>query len=282
MSHRSKNSEIARETLAILDAGGYTAADGRRVDLADDVSRAVAATVLYRPGDFPADPAPRRHAPPPGTTVEVTEETTLQAAERLARTSGVEPMCLNFASAKHPGGGFLTGATAQEESLARSSGLYPCLLAAGEYYEHHRARRTPLYSDHMIFSTGVPVFRDDSGRLLDDLYRATFLTSAAVNAGVYLRDHPGGGAVVLSTMRARLAKVLWTAHRHGQTHLVLGAWGCGVFSNDSEQVAPLFRDALAPGGPFAGIFPHVTFAIFDRSPGQAVFRDFRDALASLG
>jgi uncharacterized protein (TIGR02452 family) len=282
MSNRARKAEIARETLAILEAGGYTTAEGRRVDLAEDLHRAVAATSLYRPDDFPRHPAPTSDSPRRDSTIEVTEETTLQAAARLADEYGIEPMCLNFASAKNPGGGFLNGAQAQEESLARSSGLYSCLMVAPGYYEHHRAHRTPLYSDHMIFSPGVPVFHDDDGRLLDSPYRAAFLTSPAVNAGVLSRDHPDPGPLIASTMRARLAKVLWLAHRHGQTHLVLGAWGCGVFGNGSEVIAGLFREALAPGGLFAGVFPHVVFAIYDRSPSQGIYRDFHDALSSLG
>ena len=61
-----------------------------------------------------------------------------------------------------------------------------------------------------------------------------------------------------------------------------GAWGCGVFSNDPKIIAGLFRDALAPGGPFAEVFPRVTFAIRDRSPGRGVFQAFHDALTLPG
>jgi uncharacterized protein (TIGR02452 family) len=132
----------------------------------------------------------------------------------------------------------------------------------------------------MIVSPGVPVFRDDNGLLLDAPHRVSFLTSPAVNAGVYLRDHPGSWAMVVSTMQVRLAKLLWLAHRHGQSHLVLGAWGCGVFRNDPATVAGLFRDAVAPGAPFAGVFPHVTFAVFDPSPSRLVYRAFERALST--
>ena len=34
---------------------------------------------------------------------------------------------LNFASAKNPGGGFLNGSMAQEESLAIASAMYVCM-----------------------------------------------------------------------------------------------------------------------------------------------------------
>jgi hypothetical protein len=78
-------------------------------------------TVAYAPGQFPS--FDKTGTEP--THIEVTGESTLAAAARLAKTGPV--LALNFASAKNPGGGFLSGAQAQEESLARASTLYASL-----------------------------------------------------------------------------------------------------------------------------------------------------------
>lgn len=76
-------------------------------------------------------------------------------------------LCLNFASAKKPGGGFLKGSQAQEESLARASGLYSCLLQAPTYYKANRSsNRRGIYEDLIIYSPEVPVFRDDNDALI--------------------------------------------------------------------------------------------------------------------
>jgi uncharacterized protein (TIGR02452 family) len=52
--------------------------------------------------------------------------TTLDVARGLAN-EGHRVAALNFESAKNPGGGFLIGARAQEETLARASGLHAML-----------------------------------------------------------------------------------------------------------------------------------------------------------
>jgi len=106
--------------------------------------------------------------------------TTLAGGRRLeAIVGGHRTAALNFASAKHPGGGFLTGAQAQEESLARASALYPCLEQQKGYYDANRRHHSLLYTDHLIVSPRVPVFRDDQGTLLEVPWEMTILTAPA-------------------------------------------------------------------------------------------------------
>src|SRR5262249_53317890 len=147
-------------------------------------------------------------------------------------------------SAKYPGGGFLGGARAQEESLARSSGLYPCIAQMRGMYEANKQFGSCLYTDHMIYSPRVPVFRDDEGGLLAQPYAVSFLTAPAVNAGA-VKEHER--ALVEPTMFARMEKLLSVAVVRRQHTLVLGAWGCGVFKNDTARVAQAFRRHLVEG-----------------------------------
>ncbi|MEW2560739.1 TIGR02452 family protein [Streptomyces griseorubiginosus] len=186
---------------------------------------------------------------------------------------------LNFASARNPGGGFLNGAQAQEEALCRASALYTCLLRAREFYDHHRAHRDPFYTDRVIHSPAVPVFRDDRGRLLDSAHLVGFLTAAAPNAGVVRRTAPERVAELPRALAVRAEQVLSVAVAAGYRRLVLGAWGCGVFQNDPAQVAGAFRTLLAPGGRFAGAFEHVVFGVLDRTPGAVVRAAFERAFA---
>ncbi|MEV6538759.1 TIGR02452 family protein [Streptomyces sp. NPDC051665] len=256
---------IAQQTEQIVAAGGYRAADGREVSIAAETEAARAGTRLY-------GPEPVRTPPfsPAETVFEVTGESSLEAARRLTGPVAV----LNFASARNPGGGFLNGAQAQEEALCRASALYTCLLEARGFYDHHRAHRDPFYTDRVIHSPAVPVFRDDKGRLLDEPYIAGFLTAAAPNAGVVLRTAPERAAELPHAIAVRAERVLETAVAHGYRRLVLGAWGCGVFQNDPAQVAGAFHALLGPGGQFAAAFEHVVFGVLDRTPGAAVLDAF--------
>jgi uncharacterized protein (TIGR02452 family) len=283
---------IAADTEKIVAAGRYPAPDGREVPIAAAVAAARAGTRMFGPAPVPVPPAPVPVAPTSvspvsggvtvprsprtGPVVEVTGESSLEAARRLA---GAPVAVLNFASARNPGGGYLNGAQAQEEALCRASALHTCLLAARGFYDHHRAERDPFYTDRVIHSPAVPVFRDDRGGLLAEPYTAGFLTAAAPNAGVVRRTAPERAAELPAALARRAERVLETAAAHGYRRLVLGAWGCGVFQNDPAQVADAFRALLGAGGRFAPSFEHVVFGVLDRTPAAATRTAFEKAFA---
>ncbi|MEV4813376.1 TIGR02452 family protein [Micromonospora avicenniae] len=260
----SRLREIARQSVAIAESGRYRRDSGQEIDISDAVRAAVAGTRHHLPDETLAG----AEGEPGAGVVEVTYETTLQAAQRL----GSGAAALVFASAKNPGGGFLGGAKAQEESIARSSALYRCLLAVPDFYAFHRYQRDLRYSDRVIYSPGVPVFRDDKGALLDQPYPTSFLTAAAPNLGAIVRNQPGHVADVPAVLARRARRVLQVAAAHGHRRIVLGAWGCGVFRNDPATVAEAFAAALRA----IDRFDLVVFAIRDGLAGTPVYRAFAD------
>jgi uncharacterized protein (TIGR02452 family) len=255
---RSRAAAIARDTVQILDAGQYTNRTGQVVAVKPLLEYARAGTVTYPPDSrLPSfSPGDRQ------TVFEVINDTTLVAARKLV-ADGYNPVALNFASARHPGGGFLGGARAQEESLCRASGLYPC-IDGNPMYRHHAHMPGGFYSNYAIYSPRVPVIKDDDGELLDEPYPCGFVTAPAVNAGV-IRDR--NREPIYEEMRDRVEKVLQIMAGHGHDAAVLGAWGCGVFKNDPEDIAQLFAKALR--GSFAGALAQVVFAVLS-SDGVAI------------
>jgi uncharacterized protein (TIGR02452 family) len=181
---------------------------------------------------------------------------------------------LVFASARNPGGGFITGARAQEEDIARASALYACLTAAPDFYAHHRREPDLRYSDRVIYSPEVPVFRDDTGRLLDQPYLLSMITAAAPNLSAIRSNQPDLADTVPDVVRKRCQRVLEVAAARGHRQLVLGAWGCGVFGNDPTVVATAFAEALRR----VTRFDHVVFAVLDHTPATARYRAFVDTI----
>lgn len=77
-------------------------------------------------------------------------------------------------------------------------------------------------------------------------------------------------------MLSRTEKLLALAHRNGYTHLLLGAWGCGVFRNNPESVANYFYQFLGPNGKYAHCFESITFAILATDENSSNLRAFID------
>lgn len=252
--------QIAYDTVNILKEKKYAGPAGE-VSLEADLAYCLSRSKQYEPGQIDRlkmdvlalESLASQDA---DRTIEFFHGTTLEAARRLAPHGSVG--VLNFASARHPGGGFLNGARAQEESLARSSALYACLKQHPEFYEKHTRNKSGLYSDSMIYSPGCPVFKDDDGKLLDQPYLVDFVTSPAPNAGRLMREERQGLEEVIDR---RSGKIMTLFAAHSTPTIVLGAWGCGVFRNDPGMVARAFKKHLE--GDFKNCFRHVCFAILD-------------------
>ena len=65
-------------------------------------------------------------------------------------------------------------------------------------------------------------------------------------------------------MAERIKKLLSLCALEERRTLVLGAWGCGVFRNEPEDIAALFKEQLQ-SETFVGVFERVVFAIYDNS-----------------
>ncbi len=259
---RSTRREIARDTLQILEQGYYTNSKGKKVDITAIQQYAEEGTILYTPEalntlvnkllledtDYT-------------TTFEVNDLTTLDAVRKVFKDDG-NIICLNFASARNPGGGFLNGSQAQEESIARATGLYPCQLKAEAYYTKNRAFTSCLYTEHMIYTPSVPILKDEKGVLLENFSYCSVLTAPAVNSGAVQRNEPQNVHKIEPYMKRRIDRVLAICKYHEYDTLVLGAWGCGVFRNDPNTIAQIFYEYLT--GKYKNQFKKIIFAIYSK------------------
>lgn len=282
-TNRKQRATIAQETLNVLEHGRYTNSQGESVSITTSLALAKEHTMHYTPDDFDEVYSIRdKHVQKRSfqTAIEVTNETTLHAAQRLICDEHEEHvLCLNFASAKNPGGGFLGGSQAQEESLARASGLYACLLQKPGYYEANRAHKSCVYTDHMIYAPDVPVFRDDQDRFLETPYLVSFLTAPAVNRGAVERNEPQVIPRISEVMSHRIENVLSLCVVHEHHVLVFGAWGCGVFQNRPEEIAQLFKYHLLENETFNHAFKRVVFAVLNNTKELSIIGAFEDVFS---
>lgn len=259
---------LAHETVRVVHAGSYVAPSGTVRSIEALVRDAVDRSALFTDDDEPRlrEALARASRADRAARVEVTREGSTACMRRLVEREGASRVAvLNFASGRNPGGGFLTGAIAQEEDLACASALYACLAHRPYYYARNRASGSPLYADELIYSPQVPFFRGEDLALLEEPFTVSVLTSPAPNAGVARSRDPSCGAEIERALTRRAWQVLAVAAAHAHRVLVLGAWGCGVFRNDPVRVADVFGRWLAHED-FHGVFDRVVFAVLSRKP----------------
>lgn len=195
--------------------------------------------------------------------ITVTSEDSFQAASAFDNAA-----VMNFANAHHPGGGFMLGANAQEESLCRCSTLIASITSdkAAEMYRYNNLHINDVESDYMLYSK-VCVFRNEKYELLSEPFTAGVLTVPAPNRN--------GFAVLTSlkrideTMMRRIRIMLLIAAKNGHESVVLGAWGCGAFRNNPSRVAECFRKVLIDEC-YAAYFKNICFAIFGRADSRNI------------
>ncbi|THH27819.1 hypothetical protein EUX98_g6371 [Antrodiella citrinella] len=274
--------KIAESTLDAVDAGSYLA-----YDIKDDIVSSKRGTRYYAP-DSLLSTWSSSQAPTPAlpNNVSLVEISTLEGSRLLASMHGTSPQkigVLNFASAMKAGGGFRSGAQAQEESLARSSSLYATLqtsTAQQFYTTHNRNAKGGYYSHAMIYSPGVVLMKDDRGDWAEPL-KVDILTCAAVNAGRARQTLWGRTAgakeevKIEAAMRERMGRILYLFETQGVKDVVLGSFGTGVFRNDVSTVAKIWVDLLlVPGARFAGSFDNLVFAVL----GTETFDTFKKVI----
>ena len=229
----------ADETVAILRKGKYRTGRGEEIDISREIQQAVSSSVCYPPEHkFEEVEVTPRY---PSMDIEVINECTLRACRDVYMKYGDEVGCLTFASGKNPGGAFLGGSDGQEESIARSSAYYHCVIKDASLYEFNRLNKDPFQSDHLIAVPHMPVFRQDSAPYaLCEPWAITSISAPAVNASlVRERNLPDSEKRIGQRMRVRVRRILLAAYKHNVRNLVLGEYGCGSLGNDPNVVGCL-------------------------------------------
>ncbi len=178
---------------------------------------------------------------------------------------------LNFASAKHPGGGFLNGSLAQEEDICLKTDLYQYIKQETEFYNTaSHSKHKGYYKDELMYTTGVQIIRDANYQLLADFVEVDVITCPAPNRCGQILD----AEMAKTGLQNRINMIIQAFAKHGCSHLVLGAFGCGVFKNDPKLVAELFAQAIKKYA--YNELKTVVFAIKTNNDNDVNYRAFVD------
>lgn len=200
----------------------------------------------------------------------VLQDTTTNAIFRLKPTTE-DPVVLNFASYTQPGGFFLEGSKAQEECLCHSSFLFNVLQEQSDYYKWNNAHKNRgLYEHRALYTPQVYFFNKNTDPAQDGIIRITdVITCAAPNKSLLYQYQSFTADENSKVLKERIEFVRDICLEHDKKIVILGAWGCGVFRQDPEEVASLFKEAFKNSGMtiIYAIPDDKTFAVFKRVIG---------------
>ncbi len=175
---------------------------------------------------------------------------------------------LNMASYKRAGGGVKRGATAQEECLYRCSNL-GTLSEEGLY---------PLEDNSAIYTTDATFIKDFRYGEITPI-NCDVLTIAAYNQQKENLKY-FANATIEDAFYDKIKFMFQLAGHYKVDTLLLGAFGCGVYDNDPEFIAGVFKKVIQDGNTF-GVSTIIFPVINDRNSVGNNFSIFKRILNGI-
>ncbi|KAK2765571.1 hypothetical protein FQN54_008425 [Arachnomyces sp. PD_36] len=271
---RARNAQMAQETINLLPGLLSTIPNSSQDGFLYPSQQQPTLNMKYCPGL-------------PRTPIKVYDCDSFDSAIKLAQrppptgTRDTKPVLVqNLASHKRPGGGWLGGSSAQEESLCYRSSLSLTL----------KKRFYPISEDSAVYSPQVVIMRTGQrdGYKLMDLTQPQALPVVSVVSNAALRHpqlnasgnyrFPSDRVAMKVKMRSILRIAAWKQHRR----LVLGAFGCGAFANPNKEVAAMWAEVFAEPEFSGGWWESVIFAVMKDGRGaNGNFEVFKSRLEGM-
>ena len=245
INDRRQLADVFQQTIDIVQEGSYTSESGEEVTLLDNEPMLKGSRFYTKPLDasnVPSLPTP--------TKIIVRNDDSIHCGHTLQQ-EGYNPVVLNLASRRNPGGGVKNGSRAQEESLFRSTNLFLSMYRYAEYAEDYGLEKSRFQYPMPVRFGGIyvpkaTVFRagaKDDFALLDTPYYMSFVAVAAIN-------HPeldADGNICqedANQTKNKMRTMLRIGLLNGHDSIVLGAFGCGAFHNPPKHIARLFHEVI--------------------------------------
>lgn len=205
--------------------------------------------------------------------------TTLERTNATGATYAV----LNMANAEFPGGHYRTGGFAQEENIFWRTNCHYHIKDTQVVDNQYTAEMTALingeqgkvYLDMEMPRVCIRGPGDGNGTPYEFLKKDDyFLFHELRSAAQYLTSSE---AFSEDIMRQKIRAQLQTLQDAGEEHVILSAFGCGMFHNPPTEVARIYREELSDP---KWHFKDITFAIAGRDKKN--FQAFKEKLHGLG
>ncbi len=284
INDRRHLADVFQQTIDIVQEGHYTSENGEEVELLDNTRMLEGSKFYTRPLDANKVPTISQDTNGNGMTkVIVRNDDSIHCGHQLQQ-EGYNPVILNLASRRNPGGGVMNGSRAQEESLFRSTNLFLSMYRYAAYAEDYGLEKSKYqYPMPMrfggIYVPDATVFRAGAKNdfaLLDEPYYMSFVAVAAINHPELDADGnicEEDAALTKNKMRTMLRIGLLNGH----DCIVLGAFGCGAFHNPPKHIARLFHEVIDEQE-FKNKYKLIAFAILEdhNSPRGGNLQPFKE------
>lgn len=228
----------------------------------DELNTLISNSYVYQGNLYPRIEEPNMKA------LQVVRDDTVGAIHKYVRMDPSRRCCaLNFASYTRPGGLFLEGSYAQEESLCHHSMLFNVLNSFyHSYYEKNKEdMNKSLYQNKAIYTPDV---------IFDGVSKCDVITCAAPNKGNALTYGRASLTENTEALKSRIKYILQIADLKHCDTLIAGAFGCGVFQQNPYEVASIFMHEAIHGNHHPST---IVFAI----PDYPHYRIFSEVLNQL-
>lgn len=165
---------------------------------------------------------------------------------------------LNMANARIPGGGFISGARAQEEALCSRINLYIGLLMAQQMGNY------PLNIGYSFVIDGVNILLDNNFKFIQNNKNLAIISAAAKHYSS--ESEAQADKQMKDIMVQNWLSIIYAASIANVDEIVVSALGCGAFNNPAEEVAKQLFNALRICLP--GNIKKISVVIFDDHNGQ--------------
>ncbi len=142
------------------------------------------------------------------------------------------PLILIFADDINPGGCIESGNGMQEESLFRRTGLFRYM--SRNFY--------PLKDNETLYCENVPVIRMSEmhrSREIPEIYYS-FVAGACLKYPSFPMKFDE-----INLMKEKVDLILKIAILRGHKNVILGAWGCGAFGCNPNEIAKILKEVCS-------------------------------------